>query len=1170
MKLLKKGMCLLLIALMVIPFGMVAPSATGVKRTSKYTDAIVFFDNVRTNNGSEADKPISFDSGNTEYKLYLSTDDTPSSVYSSYTTVGCGLKLKKNSGDSDIGSSWGLRMYNWNFNTTSVAHYLSVRYKVVGATDEYLGIRTVDGCISSNAYKTKQIKFNIENDVWQTMTMSLEDTTNSGNEYVGLFPLQYGALALNLPALNDDAYYVLDYIGVFRTQEAAELQSKESDAFWGMPTISDISLDSGTFFMSQTVELSSVNSTQIYYTLDGTTPDKTSFKYDSPITIEKNLAKAIELKAVCYAHDNFGIETRSVLTSRKYSFSEIRSSVNGAVHYFDNDKSPATSEKYGKKLNSGDSVLFDKWSLGDNGVLSIRYKALGAISNNSNIRFISDGTEKTTVITASGEWQTVNVTASEYVKNNKSLEIIFPTLSDFGYYIIDYIGVFADVNTAKLEADAQEEHWKSLEKRESIRNDTAVTYYGVQAKESGVGVRFIGTLDDYSSDLYDKVGFKIQANGVRNKTPIEITKVYTGLIAEGVTVAPAVDGETWFTFCINSIPSDMLTAVFIVSSYAIVNGVEAEGSKYMLEYDVKSNRIINFENMKYADVYFVQNLNLKFENAKDTILNSESEYQVSGSGKLYYVSNNGNDSNSGLSPEQAWATLDKVNSASMSSGSVVLFERGGVWNRQGILMMQDGVTYSAYGTGAKPMISNYIEANKASDWTNVGENLYVYSGAYKSATPFDNNGNNISASYPNNTSLAGSYVTSTNYDVTSNDDIGNIIFDDGKGWGVKVTKYNDSNGSVPLGTVETGFGTLTHNGNPNFASQADLSQHLEFYHNSAESRLYLYCVGGNPSDVFNDIKLVLRGYLVNGSANGTVLDNIALKYAGCHGVSVGNATDFTIRNCEIGWIGGSIQTYTFGGRNYPTRFGEGIQNWGSCDGYYITNNYIYQVYDGAVSSQISRSSSTLLESVVMQNVKVSENVFECNEFSIEFWLQPTEEQANSGKFLFKNHDMSNNMIRKSGYGFGSTRKQEHVSESCSLTTHMYWPTHGYENVLYTGNIMWENREAVLYGVKWDVNMYKLEGNIIVHDYGKLFALIASDITNKATWDCDEFYYDAETLKTLINEGYIGNNTFYCTLPGEIDLESNVNNLTTPVINFYESNADTDEDGGLCSDLFSEL
>ena len=62
----------------------------------------------------------------------------------------------------------------------------------------------------------------------------------------------------------------------------------------------------------------------------------------------------------------------------------------------------------------------------------------------------------------------------------------------------------------------------------------------------------------------------------------------------------------------------------------------------------------------------------KAEERKQAILNSPTE--VSYTGTAYYVSNSGNDGNDGKSPEAAWASIDRVNQASLKSGDAVFFQ----------------------------------------------------------------------------------------------------------------------------------------------------------------------------------------------------------------------------------------------------------------------------------------------------------------------------------------------------------------------------------------------------------------------------------------------------------------------------------------------------------------
>ena len=82
----------------------------------------------------------------------------------------------------------------------------------------------------------------------------------------------------------------------------------------------------------------------------------------------------------------------------------------------------------------------------------------------------------------------------------------------------------------------------------------------------------------------------------------------------------------------------------------------------------------------------------------------------------YYVKNGGNDSNTGLSDTQAWATINKVNSHNFQTGDNVFFKCGGTWTGTYIFVDWDGtsdnrVVIGAYygngvlgGSGDKPVM----------------------------------------------------------------------------------------------------------------------------------------------------------------------------------------------------------------------------------------------------------------------------------------------------------------------------------------------------------------------------------------------------------------------------------------------------------------------------------
>lgn len=78
-------------------------------------------------------------------------------------------------------------------------------------------------------------------------------------------------------------------------------------------------------------------------------------------------------------------------------------------------------------------------------------------------------------------------------------------------------------------------------------------------------------------------------------------------------------------------------------------------------------------------------------------------------GTNYYVDANlGDDSNTGLSPADAWQNLSKANAFAFQPGDSILFKKSCAWN--GMLSIEysgtstSPITYGAYGAGAKPLI----------------------------------------------------------------------------------------------------------------------------------------------------------------------------------------------------------------------------------------------------------------------------------------------------------------------------------------------------------------------------------------------------------------------------------------------------------------------------------
>ncbi|MBQ4136604.1 MAG: hypothetical protein IJD67_00700 [Clostridia bacterium] len=463
----------------------------------------------------------------------------------------------------------------------------------------------------------------------------------------------------------------------------------------------------------------------------------------------------------------------------------------------------------------------------------------------------------------------------------------------------------------------------------------------------------------------------------------------------------------------------------------------------------------------------------------EKIKNSPTNITVTGT--TYYVSNNGNDNRDGKSPETAWKTLDRVNRQKFNSGDAVLFERGGLW--RGTINMGVGVTYSAYGEGEKPRLYGSVNASGAESWSKTRyPNVWVY-----------------------------------NTKITSAKDVGQLVFNGGELWGIKAIK-NQYGNHVNIDTVSNGadtYGIAQYK----FYDQRHLKYNLQYYHNWVDSRLYLYCEYGNPGAYFKDIEIALKMDGFQGSSRGVTIDNLCLRYYGRHGVSMSNATNCTIQNCVFEYIGGSMQ-YT-NGTNF-VRLGNAVQNWASCDGFYIRDCYATQIYDCCWTSQWSGADASLS----MKNVEVSGCVAKYSNTGLEFWLGSSV----NGDHKYENIELHHNYTFYGGYGWSHQRQSKsgnffYGGTGQNDTKHINYNVHDNYNII-----------AVKYGL---LARYIKEGfgftnsnNVYVMELDKIFARTGENLSD-LTGDDTEYLYNKETIELMLKENIEKpSSKFYYILPGE--------------------------------------
>lgn len=316
-------------------------------------------------------------------------------------------------------------------------------------------------------------------------------------------------------------------------------------------------------------------------------------------------------------------------------------------------------------------------------------------------------------------------------------------------------------------------------------------------------------------------------------------------------------------------------------------------------------------------------------------------------GTAYYVSNTGSDQNDGRSPETAWATLDRVNAASLKYGDAVFFERGGVW-RNTTVETKEGVTYSAYGEGAKPRICASLEnGGDPALWSlwwegENGEKIWLYHRDMPDCGAIVLNEEIVAQKvlgYWSGTEFLH-YIGPANWtpdDFDMEEQLSQASFDVTAELTENLTFFSQADSTLPdtLPVFLTGW---------------------EWDGNIPVGELYFRCDEGNPGELYGSIEFQTQCPLFDNIADGCVLDNLFIGFAGDGVVTVGDGRDVTIQNCEVGWVGGVIAAYNTA--DVSTGYGGGIQRLagdlggGGTENIRIRNNYVHHMYHAGAGMEI--------------------------------------------------------------------------------------------------------------------------------------------------------------------------------------------------------------------------
>jgi parallel beta-helix repeat protein len=345
---------------------------------------------------------------------------------------------------------------------------------------------------------------------------------------------------------------------------------------------------------------------------------------------------------------------------------------------------------------------------------------------------------------------------------------------------------------------------------------------------------------------------------------------------------------------------------------------------------------------------------------------------------VYYVdAQAGKDANKGTTIKKPWKTIGKVNGSAFQPGDSILFKRGGIWREQLIIPSSgtagNPITFGAYGTGAKPVISG-ADVVGAGSWTLYSGKIYVAnvgnitppSQLYVDGTYYD------VAHHPNSGYLPATAnstdttsIIDSNLNLTTDQVVGATVMVRSVSWYIStlsITAYDPATHAITLNAplldastfMKVGFGFYLQN------MLWMLDSPKEWYYAPSAGKLYLWTASGDyPGN--HTIEFSSRAYgLLDIGRKYVTIQDLAITGANRYDIYVRDANNVIVKNCDIsgGQVGIYFTSTSYSSIQYNSvsnTLGNGIQvSWGM-NNIDVSNNTISNAGNVGVSPKESNA-----------------------------------------------------------------------------------------------------------------------------------------------------------------------------------------------------------------------